>query len=110
MTPESKAQHWEHRLAITARFIERPEAFKVCDVCLAISRKHAPVCQVCAAYRFRERPAQVRRIARIMATVPWPRSAGVVPRLATHCAPPHIITPGVSVQKKCQREPSNANS
>jgi hypothetical protein len=80
MTQGQVALHWTARRTKADQIIANATNFKACDQCWAIMRKHAGMCAVCGAYRFREEVASVRTIAEMTKHSPFPVTAGTVPR------------------------------
>lgn len=102
MTKEALTLLWQHRHQWTDRFLATPEDFKVCDQCLSICSKSASACHMCACYRFYKDTGLVRVVARKMATVPWPRMGGVIPRLATLSVAPQKGALAQSFKTECR--------
>lgn len=88
MTEEALARHRESRVRLVDHLISIADQLKVCDQCYSISYLDTGCCPICRGYRFHHSPEAVRLVARIMATNPWPRTAGVPPRLATDTPSP----------------------
>lgn len=82
MTDEEKARHLALRKERANEILAALDQFKVCGQCSSISYKRAQTCCVCGAYRFEEREVMVAKSARKMGNHPFPRTSGIVPRLA----------------------------
>ena len=80
MTADLLALHFAARIQKSAKICAAPQEYKVCWHCLSVAYKRASICPVCHAHRFYESADAVRVVARLMEQVPFPVSAGTVPR------------------------------
>jgi hypothetical protein len=81
MTHDQVNFHWAARREKADQIIANATNFKVCDQCRAIMRKHAGMCAICGAYRFREKVASVRAIAEMTKQSPFPLTNAIVSRI-----------------------------
>lgn len=81
MTDKVRDIHWAVRRHNTDCIIEAAELYKVCDQCRSIFSRKAGICTVCGTYRFDETPERVRETAQLGASVPFPFTEAVVPRI-----------------------------
>lgn len=72
---------WAARRRGLEPIICNPADYKECDQCRAIHTKRAGISFFCGAYRFKEKPEEVRATAEEMLKRPYPVAAPVVPRL-----------------------------
>ena len=80
MTIEERAQHLAAREAQAQRILAKLDDFKVCEQCLSIAFKRAPICPLCHAYSWFDAPGAVEVIAKYSAKQPFPLTAAVAPR------------------------------
>jgi hypothetical protein len=77
------ALHTRARKVRGAQIKALADEFKVCEQCNSISKLGAGHCTVCGAYSWLLDPAEVIRIAEIIAEHPFPQLSAVVPRFAS---------------------------